>query len=226
MDPNHMKSDAGGILEPLFPDEVRSVFSESVPANVDLYPEEERFTAQMVERRLQEFQHGRSCARLALSMLGQPPGPVGRGKHREPLWPAGFIGSISHAGDHAAAAVAATDLFLGIGLDMEFADPIEDCLIASICRPDEIGRVDDGEDIGYRAKLLFSIKESIYKCVWPLIRQFVDFTEIEVRLVDDSDRYEAIAHTAKCDAVPVDRLSGRYRRYGKLILASAYISRY
>ena len=226
MDPNHMKSDAGGILEPLFPDEVRSVFSESVPANVDLYPEEERFTAQMVERRLQEFQHGRSCARLALSMLGQPPGPVGRGKHREPLWPAGFIGSISHAGDHAAAAVAATDLFLGIGLDMEFADPIEDGLIASICRPEEIGRVDDGEDIGYRAKLLFSIKESIYKCVWPLIRQFVDFTEIEVRLVDDSDRYEAIAHTAKCDAVPVDRLSGRYRRYGKLILASAYISKY
>ena len=221
-----MKSDAGGILEPLFPDEVRSVFSEAVPANVDLYPEEERFTAQMVERRLQEFQHGRSCARLALSMLGQPPGPVGRGKHREPLWPAGFIGSISHAGDHAAAAVAATDLFLGIGLDMEFADPIEDGLIASICRPDEIGRVDDGEDIGYRAKLLFSIKESIYKCVWPLTRQFVDFTEIEVRLVDDSDRYEAIAHTAKCDAVPVDRLSGRYRRYGKLILASAYISRY
>ncbi len=221
-----MKSDAGGLLEPLFPDEVRSVFSEAVPANVDLYPEEVRITAQMVERRLQEFQHGRSCARLALSMLGQPPGPVGRGKHREPLWPAGFIGSISHAGDHAAAAVAATDLFLGIGLDMEFADPIEDCLIASICRPDEIGRVDDGEDIGYRAKLLFSIKESIYKCMWPLIREFIDFTEIEVRLVDDSDRYEAIAHTAKCDAVPVDRLSGRYRRYGKLILASAYISRY
>lgn len=226
MDPNHMKSDAGGILEPLFPDEVRSVFSAAVPANVDLYPEEERFTAQMVARRLQEFQHGRSCARLALSMLGQPPGPVGRGKHREPLWPAGCIGSISHAGDHAAAAVAASDLFLGIGLDMEFADPIEDGLIASICRPEEIGRVDDGEDIGYRAKLLFSIKESIYKCMWPLTREFIDFTEIEVRLVDDSDRYEAIAHTAKCDAVPVDRLSGRYRRYGKLILASAYISRY
>jgi len=178
----------------------------------------------MVERRLQEFQHGRSCARLALSMLGHPPGPIGRGKHREPLWPAGCIGSISHAGSHAAAAVAATDLFLGIGLDMEFADPIEDGLIASICRPEEIGRVDDGEDIGCRAKLLFSIKESIYKCMWPLIRQFVDFTEIEVRLVDDSDRYEAIAHTAKCDAVPIDRLSGRYRRHGRLILASAYIA--
>ncbi len=225
MDPSHMKSDVNGILEPLFPDDVRSVFSESVPANVERYPEEEQFTKQMVERRLQEFQHGRSCARLALSMLDQPPGPVGRGKHREPLWPAGFIGSISHAGDHAAAAVAATDLFLGIGLDVEFADPIEDGLIASICRPEEIGRVDDGENIGYRAKLLFSIKESIYKCMWPLTRQFVDFTEIEVRLVAGSDNYEAIAHTAKCDAVPVDRLSGRYRRYGQLILASAFISK-
>jgi len=179
----------------------------------------------MVERRLQEFQHGRNCARLALSMLGHPPGPIGRGKHREPLWPAGYIGSISHAGSQAAAAVAATDLFLGLGLDMEFADPIEDSLIASICRTEEIDRLDDREDIGCRAKLLFSIKESIYKCLWPLIREFVDFTEIEVRLVDDSNQYEAIAHTAKCDAAPVDRLSGRYRQYGKLILASAYISK-
>ena len=226
MNPGQIESDTKGILEPLFPDGVRSVFSESAPANVDRYPEEDRFTGKMVERRLQEFQHGRHCARLALSMLGHPPGPIGRGEHREPLWPAGCIGSISHAGSHAAAAVAATDLFLGLGLDMEFADPIEDRLIASICRTEEIDHVNDGEDIGYRAKLLFSIKESIYKCMWPLIREFVDFTEIEVRLVDDSDRYEAIAHTAKCDAVPVDRLSGRYRRYGKLILASAYISKY
>lgn len=225
MDPSQIKSDTKGILEPLFPDGVRSVFSESAPANVDRYPEEERFTGKMVERRLQEFQHGRLCARLALSMLGHPPGPIGRGKHREPLWPAGYIGSISHAGSQAAAAVAATDLFLGLGLDMEFADPIEDSLIASICRTEEIDRLDARADIGCRAKLLFSIKESIYKCLWPLIREFVDFTEIEVRLVDDSNQYEAIAHTAKCDAAPVDRLSGRYRRYGKLILASAYISK-
>jgi 4'-phosphopantetheinyl transferase EntD len=226
MDPDRMKSDTKGILEPLFPNGVASIFSESVPANLQLHPEELQFTKKMAERRLQEFQHGRSCARLALSMLDQPPGPVGRGKHREPLWPAGCIGSISHAGDHAAAAVAAADLFLGIGLDMEFADPIEDGLIASICRPDEIDRVDDGEDMGYRAKLLFSIKESIYKCLWPLTREFVDFTEIEVRLVDDSNQYEAIPHTAKCDAAPVNRLSGRYRQYGNLILASAYISKY
>ena len=225
MDPSQIKSDTKGILEPLFPAGVRSVFSESAPANVDRYPEEERFTGKMVERRLQEFQHGRLCARLALSMLGHPPGPIGRGKHRDPLWPAGYIGSISHAGSQAAAAVAATDLFLGLGLDMEFADPIEDSLIASICRTEEIDRLDDRADIGCGAKLLFSIKESIYKCLWPLIREFVDFTEIEVRLVDDSNQYEAIAHTAKCDAAPVDRLSGRYRQYGKLILASAYIAK-
>ena len=226
MKPSYIKSSAKGILEPLFPDNVMSVFSESVPANMDRYPEEEQFTKRMVKRRLREFQHGRNCARLALSMLGQPPGPIRRGKHHEPLWPAGFIGTISHTGSYAAAAVAATDLFLGIGLDMEFADPIEDRLIASICRTEEIDRVNDGEDIGHRAKLLFSIKESIYKCLWPLIREFVDFTEIEVQLVTDSHQYKAIAHTAKCDAVPVNRLSGRYRRYGKLILASAYISKY
>ena len=226
MDPGQIESYTKGILEPLFPDDVISVFSESAPANVDRYPEEECFTGQMVERRLQEFQHGRNCARLALSMLGHPPGPIGRGKHREPLWPAGCIGSISHAGSHAAAAVAATDLFLGLGLDMEFADPIENSLIASICRTEEIDRLDDSEDIGCRAKLLFSIKESIYKCLWPLTREFVDFTEIEVRLVNDSNQYEAVAHTAKCDAAPVNRLSGRYRQYGNLILASAYISRY
>ena len=226
MKPSQIKSATKEILKPLFPDNVMSVFSESVPADVDRYPEEEQFTKRMVKRRLREFQHGRNCARLALSMLGQPPGPIGRGKHREPLWPEGFVGTISHAGPYAAAAVAAADLFLGIGLDMEYADPIEDRLIESICRTEEIDRANDNEGIGQHAKLLFSIKESIYKCLWPLIREFVDFTEIEVRLVADSERYKAIAHTAKCDAVPVNRLSGRYRRYGKLILTSAYISKY
>ena len=213
------------MLKPLFPDNVMSIFSESVPANVDRHPEEEQFTKRMAKRRLLEFQHGRNCARLALSMLGQPPGPIGRGEHREPLWPDGFVGTISHAGPYAAAAVAAADLFLGIGLDMEYADPIEGRLIESICRTEEIDRANGNESIGQHAKLLFSIKESIYKCLWPLIREFIDFTEIEVQLVADSDQYKAIAHTAKCNAAPVSRLSGRYCRHGKLILTSAYISK-
>ena len=77
------KRDTGGIVELLYPDNVGSVFSGSIPANVDRYPEEEQLTKRMAEQRLREFQHGRNCARLALSMLGQPPGPIGRGQHRE-----------------------------------------------------------------------------------------------------------------------------------------------
>ena len=64
MDPGQIKSDTTGILEPLFPDGVRSVFSESAPADVDRYPEEERFTKQeILYLYLNEIEHTRTKAR-------------------------------------------------------------------------------------------------------------------------------------------------------------------
>jgi hypothetical protein len=68
-----------------------------------LLPDEEALVAKAVERRRSEFAAGRRSARCALATLGCPVRPLMIGALRQPLWPAGFGGSITHDGRYAAA---------------------------------------------------------------------------------------------------------------------------
>jgi 4'-phosphopantetheinyl transferase EntD len=74
-----------------------------VGADIPLWPEEERTIAGAGRSRRREFAAGRACARRALARLGCPPQALGRGSLGEPLWPAGWSGSITHDGGLAAA---------------------------------------------------------------------------------------------------------------------------
>lgn len=78
--------------------------------------------ARSVRKRQAEFLFGRLAARLALgAALGpvQAQAEIAIGTAREPCWPAGSLGSISH-GDGCAAAVAlAAGQHQGIGIDLE-----------------------------------------------------------------------------------------------------------
>src|SRR4051794_19903843 len=75
---------------------------ESAP----LLPEEEAALGTVVETRRHEFTIGRNCAHRALARLGFPPAPLLRGHYRQPLWPIGVVGSITHCSGYCAAVVA------------------------------------------------------------------------------------------------------------------------
>ena len=68
---------------------------------------------------------GRACARKALSEIGCPPVAIGSGTSGEPLWPIGYVGSISHTDCLAASVVALNPPMLGIGLDLERDEPLQ-----------------------------------------------------------------------------------------------------
>ncbi len=110
---------------------------------------------------------------------------------------------------------------------MESAKPLEEKLFKAICRDEELKQFSTAglttEMAGNRAKLLFSIKESIYKCLWPSVRHFIDFTEMQVQLNESDGSYTAIAHTDKVSQEFLQRLQGRYKQHGELILSSAWI---
>lgn len=59
--------------------------------------------ARSVVKRQAEYYHGRLCARRALQSIGIHDFTVHTGKQREPVWPPGVIGSISHNGEFAVA---------------------------------------------------------------------------------------------------------------------------
>src|SRR5947207_7559339 len=71
------------------------------------------------DKRRREFAAGRACARLALERLGRSNGPVLRGSNREPVWPDGVVGSITHTAGYCAAAVTEASCVLGLGIDAE-----------------------------------------------------------------------------------------------------------
>ncbi|MGI9665666.1 MAG: 4'-phosphopantetheinyl transferase family protein, partial [Acidimicrobiia bacterium] len=150
-----------------------------------------------VEKRRVSFARGRGAAHLALRSLGWTDEPVLSGPNREPLWPNGMVGSISHAvgfGVAIAAPAADTD---GVGVDIEQLGPVTE-LWEHVLRIEErtwIRSLDN--DAKSRALIaLFSAKESIYKAFFPRHRQFFGFetaslvptsSGFEARLIDGFD---------------------------------------
>ncbi|HEY5950702.1 MAG TPA: 4'-phosphopantetheinyl transferase superfamily protein [Kofleriaceae bacterium] len=141
-----------------------------------LVGDERAIAAALPALRRREFIAGRTALR---SLLGEPVAivPDDRGA---PVLPAGWVGSISHKGERAAALVApAGDGF--VGLDIELAAPPRLPIEKRILTPREQDQIVEGRDVTLR----FAIKEAIYKAVDPMVRRYVGFTEVELDVAAD-----------------------------------------
>lgn len=85
---------------------------------VDPFEEEARLVASAAPSRCAELLSGRACAHRAMRVLGAPEVPIGR-DDRRPVWPDGFVGSITHCAGYRAAAVARDEDVFTIGIDAE-----------------------------------------------------------------------------------------------------------
>jgi 4'-phosphopantetheinyl transferase EntD len=156
-----------------------------------LLPEERGFLARAVPTRILEFTTGRSCARAALAQLGCPPVAIAIGDQREPIWPPGFIGSITHCKGHCAAAVARWDphtahAIASLGLDAEPALPLPEDVAGMVCSDGERKWIEQHrQDRLPWDRVVFSAKESVFKCIFPITRQFLDFHDVELTFVGE-----------------------------------------
>jgi 4'-phosphopantetheinyl transferase EntD len=141
--------------------------------------------------RRREFISGRSALR---SLLGEPVAivPDDRGA---PQLPAGWVGSISHKGERAAALIAPAGQGF-IGLDIELAAPPRQPIEKRILTPREQQRVTDGRDVTRH----FAIKEAIYKAIDPMVRRYVGFTEVELEIAADGS---CAVHILDASRLPV-----------------------
>jgi 4'-phosphopantetheinyl transferase EntD len=118
----------------------------------------------------------------------------------------------------AAAAVTRSTTFQSIGLDLETAEALTPEIVAMVCRPTENA---DGD--GAQAKLLFCIKESIYKCLYPVIHSYIDFLEMEVLYDRGTHEFAAISHSASCPAELAARLEGRFKTEFGYVISAAWL---
>lgn len=189
------------MIESLFPPGVEVVALTELPDGAGLLPEEEPFVARAVEKRRRDFALGRACARAALLRLGVPAGPIPVGDERAPVWPPGVIGSISHCAGLAVAAVARRSEFAGLGIDVEPAAPVEEKLFSQIATERERRWLETlGPGQGEAARRLFSAKESVYKCLHPIVGVFLGFHDCEVEMDLDGGSFVACVRSERLPA--------------------------
>ncbi|HEU4943772.1 MAG TPA: 4'-phosphopantetheinyl transferase superfamily protein [Solirubrobacterales bacterium] len=172
------------MLEEILPDCV-AVAATREEIDAELFPEEEEAVANAVERRRREFVTARACARTALGRLGLPAQAVPRGERGAPRWPAGIVGSITHCDGYRACAVGHAADLATLGVDAEPNQPLPDGLLPDIALPQERVWLRDltaAAPAVHWDRLLFSVKESIYKAWFPLAERWLGFEDAVVEL--------------------------------------------
>ncbi len=159
----------------------------------ELFPEEAAAVERVVPKRRDEFVAGRTNARRALAALGVAPVAIPIGPRRAPVWPPGIAASISHCKGYCIAIAARTRDFAGVGIDVELDEPISEGVAARICFGGELAdRAALERRLGMDLpKLLFSVKESVYKAYFPLAETFLDFSDVTVALDPRDDAFVA-----------------------------------
>jgi 4'-phosphopantetheinyl transferase EntD len=185
---------------------------EALPADELAGPQPEALERALPRRRA-EFATGRSCARRALAVAGAPACPVPRGAGCEPCWPAGFVGSITHCAGYWAAAVARTTSFATIGIDAETAAALPAGVLDRIAVAEEVRwvRARDGDGMCWD-RLLFSVKESVYKAWSPLGGERLRHRHASVRFAPEAGVFEARLLVAgpRVGPVAIASFAGRF----------------
>jgi phosphopantetheine--protein transferase-like protein len=198
-----------------------------------LHPEEVAYgvseKAGQSESNRRSFMVGRLALRQALGMEVAGDKSILKDSFGRPQVPAGFLGSISHKGNAGVALVRKTDTTtfqrdcinenpvlseeglspatMGIGIDIEEAKPKRRSIARKVLTPNERRELGRLPNVSAEEEVLlrFSLKESIYKAMHPLICHYVGFQEAEIRPLPDG--------TAD---VTLQLKSGAHERFGEI----------
>jgi enterobactin synthetase component D len=143
-----------------------------------------------VRRRQLQFVAGRYCALEAIRKLDRhrASGTLGRAPSGAAQWPEGLVGSITHTEGFVSAAAAHGRDALGLGIDSErfmsarlTADVSH--LVATSAELSEVTAA-VGLNPCEGLTLAFSAKESIFKCLYPLVGRYFDYLDAELCGID------------------------------------------
>jgi 4'-phosphopantetheinyl transferase EntD len=208
----------------LFPCGGALVTRRALTEDSDLFPEEMMAIARAAPARMREFALGRRCAREALALLDGPRVAIPMGRFRDPVWPFGYVGSITHTQGLCAAAVSkvisGTVKILGIGIDCEPVAPLPVELPGLVCSPEESAWLDNHRHDGVPwDRLFFCAKESVYKALFPTTHRFFEFRDLGIRF--DPERYSFEVTVPDMPAVRHQTVVGRTLIHEDIMLAAA-----
>ncbi len=212
------------MLEELLPPAVAVAEAFGDVPDASLFPEEAAAIAGASQRRRREFASARYCAHTALRKLGVPAAPIVAGPRREPRWPDGLAGSLTHCAGYRAAAVARVADVLALGIDAEPHQDLPAGVLPAVASPAEradLAALAEREPGRCWDRLLFCAKEAVYKAWYPLTGRWLGFADATVTIGPDDGTFTArlsvpgpLVHGAELTA-----FTGRWLIRDGLILA-------
>ncbi|MES2287192.1 MAG: 4'-phosphopantetheinyl transferase superfamily protein [Bacteroidota bacterium] len=158
-------------------------FTEEFSNEEVLTSNEKLLVKEVSEKRIRDFSTGRQCARKVLGKFGDFNSEILIGSKKEPLWPKGFVGSISHSKSFVGAVVSKSSQLVSIGLDIEKTGRVKKNMWRNLFTPIEqefLNTLSEEDELFYTT-LFFSMKESFYKLQYPITKQYLWFTDVELK---------------------------------------------
>jgi 4'-phosphopantetheinyl transferase EntD len=182
-------------------DSIRSFFTKEkiclAPSQIGL-PINHQFS----DKRFADFSTGRYCAINAIEQLGFNNIEIPIGQEREPIWPEGLVGSISHCDSLTGSIVAKRANYFSVGLDIEEMGKVTSELWDFIFTENEKRYLKGLNNIKIQemSTILFSIKEAFYKFQFPITKTFLDFLDVEIQLPSINQVF-VLAETISSDSL-------------------------
>lgn len=172
----------------------------------EVWPEERAAVQRAVPKRQHEYFATRHLARLALAELALPAVPILNHEDRSPRWPSGILGSLTHTDTWCGVALAGSGARLrGLGIDMERMGSVSPPVAARIFSDWELAHAPE-IDLAVR----FSAKEAFYKAIYPLVRRYVGFGEVEIAMQSSRTFEVRLVSDALATEVSPLRLTGLF----------------
>ena len=170
------------IISTLFPDSVTGIILPIDDYLSQLTPAEYKIIDSACDKRKLEFSTGRWCAKQALAIEGINNLSILSGKNREPIWPTGIVGSISHCKDECGAVIAKSNNIGAIGFDVENIKELKNDIAKIVCTKIETKWLAEQNKYPYNVMLLliFSLKESVYKCIFQHQQLAIEFKDCSI----------------------------------------------
>lgn len=183
-----------------------------------------------VAKRQAEYLAGRLCAREALRRVTGTAAVPACGEDRAPQWPVGALGSITHGSGWAGAVVGNSADWRGLGLDIEQIMPASraERLAGEILTPAELFCLEalPSEQRAQRISLTFSLKESLFKALYPQVLQHFYFQDAELLSVEADNKVRMrLLIDLHADWPAGSELQGQFAEFDGYLLSLVSIAR-
>jgi len=147
-----------------------------------------------------------------------------------PLWPKGIVGSVTHTQSDVCVMVGLSKDYLAIGIDLEplISSEKSQELSPLVLRESECDLYQQYANLMPFNQFFtrcYSFKEAIYKLLFPQIKTFIDFQEIEVISINHADNtISAHYQSSIANQFRNDLLEGKSFNHNYGILSYIYLS--